>query len=111
MLQKLLITLAKDNAGDTSRILINEIRHVIYSSYQAKEITKNAYNNMMNSIKLYKKMDTVFMNSKNSKTNGLQRLILNLLGKMNLKESDKYFALSNLSVYYPWKNKKLIQSQ
>ena len=56
-------------------------------------------------------MDTVFMNSKNSKTNGLQRLILNLLGKMNLKESDKYFALSNLSVYYPWKNKKLIQSQ
>ena len=47
-------------------------------------------------------MDTVFMNSKNSKTNGLQRLILNLLGKMNLKESDKYFALSNLSIYYIW---------
>ena len=111
MLQKLLITLAKDNANSTSEILLNEIRQVIYSSYQAKKITKNIYNNIMNSIKLYKRMDTVFMNSGNSKTNGPQRLILNISGKVNLKESDKCFPLSNLSVYYTWKNKKLMQNQ
>ena len=40
MLQKLLITLAKDNASSTSEILLNEIRQVIYSSYQAKKLLR-----------------------------------------------------------------------
>ena len=51
-------------------------------------------------------MDTVFMNSKNSKTSNPHRLLLNLSDKINLKESDKYVALSNLSIYYTWKNIK-----
>ena len=34
-------------------------------------------------------MDTIFMNSKNSKTSDPHRLLLNLSGKMNLKRSDK----------------------
>ena len=46
------------------------------------------------------------MNSKNSKTSDPHRLLLNLTDKMNLKRSDKYFALSNLSTYYAWKNIK-----
>ena len=45
-------------------------------------------------------MDTIFMNSKNIKTSDLHRLLINLLGKINLKRSDKYVALSNLSIYY-----------
>ena len=32
------------------------------------------------------------------------RLLLNLTDKINLKRSDKYVALSNLSIYYTWKN-------
>ena len=53
-------------------------------------------------------MNTVFMNSKNSKISDLHRLLLNLTDKINLKRSDKYVALSNLSMYYTWKNLKTI---
>ena len=45
-------------------------------------------------------MDTIFMNSKNSKISNLHRLLLNISDKTNLKWSDKYVALSNLSIYY-----------
>ena len=51
-------------------------------------------------------MDTVFMNSKNSKTSNPHRLLLNLSDKINLKGSDKYVALSNLSIYHTWANIK-----
>ena len=46
------------------------------------------------------------MNSENSKTSDPHRLLLNLSDKINLKRSDKYAALSNLSIYYTWKNIK-----
>ena len=49
-------------------------------------------------------MNTIFMNCKNSKTFGPHRLLLSLSDKINLKRSDKYVALSNLSMYYTWKN-------
>ena len=45
-------------------------------------------------------MDTIFMNSENSKTSRLHRLLLNLTDKINFKRSDKYIALSNFSIYY-----------
>ena len=48
-------------------------------------------------------MNTIFMNSKNIKTSDPHRLLLNLSEKINLKRSDKYIALSNLSIYYTWK--------
>ena len=46
-------------------------------------------------------MNTTFVNSKNSKTSDTHRLLLNLTYKINLK-SDKYVALSNLTMYYTW---------
>ena len=46
------------------------------------------------------------MNSENSKATDPHRLLLNLIDKINLKRSDKYVALSNLSIYYAWKNIK-----
>ena len=46
------------------------------------------------------------MNSENRKTSDLLRLLLNLSDKINLKRSDKYVALSSLSIYYAWKNIK-----
>ena len=46
------------------------------------------------------------MNSNNSKTFDPHRLSLNLSDKRNLKTSDKYVALSNLSIYYTWKSMK-----
>ena len=51
-------------------------------------------------------MDTIFMNYENSETSDRHRLLLNLSDKTNLKRSDKYVALSNLSIYYTWKNIK-----
>ena len=46
------------------------------------------------------------MNSENNKTFDPHRLLLNPTDKINLKRSDKYVALSNLSIYYTWKNIK-----
>ena len=51
-------------------------------------------------------MGTIFMDSKNSKTFDPHRLLLNLTDEINLKRSDKYAALSNLSIYYTCKNIK-----
>ena len=50
-------------------------------------------------------MDTIFMNSGNIKTSEPCRLLLNLADKTNLRRSDKYVVLSNLSMYYTWKRK------
>ena len=49
-------------------------------------------------------MDTVFMNSTNSKTSDPQRLFLNSRDKIKLKRSDNQVALSNLSIHYTCKN-------
>ena len=49
-------------------------------------------------------MNAIFMNSRNSKTSDPHRLLLNLTDKINLRRKDKYIALSNLSIYYTWKN-------
>ena len=46
------------------------------------------------------------MNSENSKTADPHRLLLNLSGKINLKRSNKYVDLSNLSIYNTQKNIK-----
>ena len=51
-------------------------------------------------------MDTIFINSKNSKTPAPHRLLLNLTDKIDLRRKDKCIALSNLSIYYTWKNIK-----
>ena len=45
-------------------------------------------------------MDTIFMNSENSKTSEPHRVFFNLTDKINLKRSDKYDNLSNVSMYY-----------
>ena len=52
MLQRLPIALAQVKAGNTSENLLNEIRQIIYSLYQEKEITQKVYHNIMNSRKL-----------------------------------------------------------
>ena len=44
----------------------------------------------MNSIKLWKRTDAIYINSKNSKTCDSHRLLINLSDKINLKRSDKY---------------------
>ena len=93
MLQILPIALAQVKAGNTSENLLNEIRQILYFLYWAKAITKRVFNNIMNSIKLQKRRDTIIMNSENDKILNLHRLILNLSEKTNLKVKDKVVAL------------------
>ena len=93
MLQILPIALAQVKAGNTSENLLNEIRQILYSLYWAKAITKRVFNNIMNSIKLQKRRDTIIMNYENDKILNLHRLILNLSEKTNLKVKDKVVAL------------------
>ena len=50
MLQKLPIALAQVKAGNNSEKLLNEIRQIVYSLCQSKEITKKVYNNLLKSI-------------------------------------------------------------
>ena len=50
MLQRLPIALAQIKAGNNSENLSNEIRQIVYSSYQSKKITKKVYNNSIKSI-------------------------------------------------------------
>ena len=65
MLQRLPIAIAQVKASNTSDSLLDKIRQIVYSFYQAKEITKKVYNNI-NQNKY--KMDTIFMKSENSKS-------------------------------------------
>ena len=49
-------------------------------------------------------METIFMNTENSKASEPHRFKLDLTGKFNLKNPKKNIALTNLSIYYTWKN-------
>ena len=51
-------------------------------------------------------METIFMNSRNSKTSEAHRFSLDLTDKRNLKDPKKNMALTNLSIYYTWINIK-----
>ena len=51
-------------------------------------------------------METIFMNTENSKTSESHRFKLDLTDKLNLKNPNKNMALANLSIYYTWKNIK-----
>ena len=45
-------------------------------------------------------METIFMNTENSKTNELHRFKLDLTDKLNLENPNINMALANLSIYY-----------
>ena len=49
MLQRLPIALAQVKAGNNSESLLNEIRQIVYSLYQSKQITRKVYNNIIKS--------------------------------------------------------------
>ena len=52
MLERLPMALGQVKAGNNSETLLNEIRQIVYSLYQSKEITRKVYNNIIKSIKV-----------------------------------------------------------
>ena len=78
---------------NTSENLLNKICQNVYSLFRENEITKKVFNTIMNSIVIIQKgYYLIKMDIKTSE------LLLNLSDKVNLKRSDKYVALSNLSI-------------
>ena len=51
-------------------------------------------------------MYTIFMNSENSKTSKPHILILKLTNRLDLRIGEMIIALSNLTIYYTWRNIK-----
>ena len=52
-------------------------------------------------------METIFMNTENSKTNESKKFIYQFIDKSNLKTpNSQNIGLVNLSIYYTWKNIK-----
>ena len=85
MLSRLPITLAQLKAGNTLENLKHEIKQLLY---------------FLDRSKYYLKMETIFMNTENSKTNKSHIFRLTLADKINLKDPNKNVALANLSIYY-----------
>ena len=50
MFQRLPIALAQVKAGNNSESLLNEIRQIVYSLYQSKQIARKVYNNIIKSV-------------------------------------------------------------
>ena len=82
MIQRFPIVLAEVKACDTSENLLNEIKQIISSLYRPKKITKEVYNNILNSINsiklLYKVTKILYL--------WIHRLLLNLLDENKLKK-------------------------
>ena len=96
MFSRLTISLAKLKAGNNSEKLKNEIRQLLNLLHWSKKLSKTIYYNLINSIS---KMETIFMNTENSKTNEPHKFRLTLADKLNLKDPDKNMALANLSIF------------
>ena len=73
---------------------------------EQKKLPKKQYYQFNKGI-IYK-MNTMCMNSENGKTSDPHGISLNLTDKIYLRRKYKYIALSNLSVYYTWKNIKKV---
>ena len=61
MLQRLPIALVQGKAGNNSEILLNEIRQIVYSLYQSKQITKKVYSNIIKSIQQRTNKDELYI--------------------------------------------------
>ena len=79
------------------------MRQLLYFSYRSKKLTKTIYNNLMNT---HLKIEIIFKNTENSKTNEPNKFRLTLAEKLNLKVPNKNMALAKLSICYTWKNIK-----
>ena len=91
MLSRLPITSAQLKAENSLEKLKNEIRQLFYSLYHSK---KNKQNNLQHFDQYCLKMETIFMNTDNSKSNDPYIFRLTLADKLNLKGLNKNMALA-----------------
>ena len=75
ILSRLPISLAQLKAGNNSENFKNEIRQPLYSLYRSKKLIKSIY---------FLNMETIFMNTENSKTSESNKLFTSLLTNLIL---------------------------
>ena len=103
MLNRFPILLAQIQAGNNSNKLKNQTRLILYSLYRSNVLTKTVYNNLT-----YIKMETFFVNTKNSKTSEPYRFKYNLIDELDLRNPNRNLSLAKLRIYYTCKNVKSI---
>ena len=90
---------------DVDENLKREIEFIIKSNESLAEIIiKTRLNNYCYNIS----METIFMNTENSKTNELHKFSLNLSQRLDLRSSDKHVALRNIYLLHVEKYKKTV---
>ena len=53
-------------------------------------------------------METIFMDTENSKTNEPHKFVYNVSQRLDLRSLDSNVAAQSLSIYYTWKNVRTI---
>ena len=98
MLRRLPICLAQLKGGNNLQNLATIVFFVLFSKIHE--------NNLQAFNQHYLKMETIFMNTENSKTNEPHRLRFSLVDKPNLKIPNKNIPLGNISICCTWKHIK-----
>ena len=70
----------------------------MFQAEAKKKKTLILCNNITDLINLWDRIDTIFMNSEDSKVSNPHILLLNLSDKMNLKKSDKYVQILDFAI-------------
>ena len=86
---------------DVDENLKPKIEFIMKSNESLAEIIiKTRLNNYCSNIR----METIFLNTENSKSNEPHKFVLNLWQILGLRSSDKHINHQNLSIYYTWNN-------
>ena len=93
---RLPITLPQLKAGNNSQKSYKWNQTTIAFFVPFKRFNQN---NLQPFNQRYLKMEIIFMNTENSKTNEPHRFKLSLADKLNLKNANKNIPLGNLSIY------------
>lgn len=75
----------------------------MYSLYETNQIFKKKQRQF---TQISIGMSKIFINSENSYTSGAYCVVLNLTNNLDLRTGDKLTALSNITIYFTWKNIK-----
>ena len=69
-----------------------------------ESLAENKIKNEIEQLLLNIRMETIFMNTENSKTNESHEFVLNLSQRLDLTSLNKHVTYQNLSICYTWKN-------
>ena len=81
-------------------------REIEFIIKRNESLAENKIKNQIEQLLSNISMETIFINTENSKTNKPHKIVLNLSQRLDLVSSVKHVVLKNLSIYYTWKNIK-----